>query len=120
MEPITDWVELWRRLANRYTWGAPRPARGDAWKDRARGYCDKVRRRWARHPDSSRTWLAGQLDRETSLLDIGAGTGAWTLFAATRARRVTAVDPSAAMLQVLREQLVEGDLDVVVDLEHGS
>lgn len=38
-----------------------------------------------------------------SLIDIGCGTGVWTLHLAQMAKSVTAVDVSAAMLEVLQE-----------------
>jgi len=60
--------------------------------------------RWAR-PDSSRDFVISQLDANATVLDIGAGTGAWAVLLARRARRVTAVEPSAAMIEVMREKL---------------
>ena len=39
------------------------------------------------------------------MLDIGAGTGAWAVLMAPRVRRVTAVEPSPAMVAVMRENL---------------
>jgi SAM-dependent methyltransferase len=40
-----------------------------------------------------------------TVLDIGAGTGAWATLLAPRVRRVTAVEPSPAMIEVMREKL---------------
>ena len=39
------------------------------------------------------------------MLDIGAGTGAWAVLMAPRVRRVTTVEPSPAMVDVMRENL---------------
>ena len=56
------------------------------------------------------------LDREHTLIDLGAGTGALALAAAPFSRRVIAVDVSPAMLAVLHERaggLGVSNLDVV-------
>ncbi len=45
------------------------------------------------------------LGEDGSLLDVGGGTGLWAIPAARRGHRVTVVEPSEAMLSVLREQL---------------
>jgi SAM-dependent methyltransferase len=45
------------------------------------------------------------LGPESTLVDLGAGTGALALLAAAHCRRIVAVEPSGAMLGVLRERL---------------
>jgi SAM-dependent methyltransferase len=114
MEQITDWVKLWRELVEmRAGTHAPKSTGGhDGWQERARGFHKKVQERWAQ-PDSSRAFLLTQIDAQTTALDIGAGTGAWAILMARQAGRVTAVDPSAAMLQVLRENLEAEQIDNV-------
>jgi len=79
-----------------------------------------VQRRWA-EPDSSRDFIAADLKQHPgeTLLDIGAGTGAWTVFLAQYARSVTAVDPSPAMLDVLRENVAAAGLPHVAIREGG-
>jgi SAM-dependent methyltransferase len=49
--------------------------------------------------------MATQVDADTTVLDIGAGTGGWAVFLARRARQITAVEPSPAMRAVLLERL---------------
>jgi SAM-dependent methyltransferase len=49
--------------------------------------------------------LANGLDSESTLVDLGAGTGRLAVAAASHCRRVVAVDPSPAMLAVAREAL---------------
>lgn len=44
------------------------------------------------------------LDRDSTVVDIGAGTGQFALAAAEVSRRVVAVDPSPVMLSVLEEK----------------
>ena len=115
MERITDWAALWRQLVEvRDIRHAQDPeGSGDAWRERARGFHRRVRERWTR-PDSSRDFLLSQIDGDTTVLDIGAGTGSWSILLARKARQVTALDPSPAMLEVLRENVEAEGLDNVV------
>jgi len=123
MEKITDWSSLWRQLVEIKSHHHKRDAGTepvtDIWHARARGFDEEVKRRWAK-PDSSRTFILSQLDTSATVLDIGAGTGAWTVLLAHRARQVTAVDMSAAMLEVMRENLAaEGITNVKAIRAHG-
>ncbi|MHB8515278.1 MAG: class I SAM-dependent methyltransferase [Dehalococcoidia bacterium] len=54
---------------------------------------------------------------ESTLLDVGAGTGRHTLALAEHVRRITAVDPSAAMLGLLREDLAAGKIENVTTVQ---
>ena len=47
------------------------------------------------------------LDESTTLIDLGAGTGLFAAAAAPNCRRVVAVDPSPAMVEVLRSRGLE-------------
>jgi SAM-dependent methyltransferase len=78
----------------------------DHWRNRAQEFDEHVRRRWEQ-ADTSRTFILAQVDAvpNSTVLDIGAGTGAWAGLLARHARRVTAVEPSPAMLEVLRNNL---------------
>ncbi len=118
MEKITDWVVLWRELveikALSHKGEAGATGEADVWRAKARAFDEGVKRRWAT-PDSSRAFVMSQLDSDATLLDIGAGTGAWAVLMARRAGRVTAVEPSAAMIDVLREKLAtDGITNVAV------
>lgn len=139
METITNWTALWRQLveardAQRVGNGArgrgrgrgergarkecgPRaaqaPKESDDWQgDKARGFDEQVKRRWSR-PDSSRAFLLSQVTPDTTALDIGAGTGSWSVLLAQNVRRVTALDPSPGMLRVLGENVQAEGLDNV-------
>ncbi len=105
---MTDWSALWRELveikARSQKSEADAPREADIWRARARSFDESVKRRWAR-PDSSRDFVISQLDANTTLLDIGAGTGAWAALLARHARRITAVEPSSAMIEVMQENL---------------
>ena len=110
MQKVTDWLDLWRELAELQAagWKGPHVAQEgeDAWRDRARNYDAHVKRRWAT-PDSSRDFVVAQLKAhpDWTALDIGGGTGAWASLMAQHARQVTVVEPSPAMREVMRENL---------------
>jgi 2-polyprenyl-3-methyl-5-hydroxy-6-metoxy-1,4-benzoquinol methylase len=108
MEKITEWSSLWRELVEIKSRSRKRDMSAepmaDVWRARARSFDESVKRRWAK-PDSSRAFILSQLDVDSTVLDIGAGTGAWTVLLARRVRQVTAVDSSEAMLEVMRENL---------------
>ncbi|MGI5916200.1 MAG: class I SAM-dependent methyltransferase [Anaerolineae bacterium] len=123
MQKITDWLELWRQLVEVREKGfaseQPGQEEQDRWRERARGFHKKVLERWAR-PDSSRDFLLSQLDSNTSVLDIGAGTGSWTVLMARAGAQVTALDPSLAMIEVLKENLVAEGLQENATVIQGS
>jgi len=108
MEKITDWNALWKELVELHN--ADRSKRRDSgeekdpWINRARRFHEGVRARW-RQDDSSRDFILSRVDADSTVLDIGAGTGAWSMLLARHVRRVTSVDPSESMLSVLRENM---------------
>ncbi len=108
MEKITDWNSLWGDLveikvrSRKHKHAGTTPE--DIWAERARHFKERVRKKWAR-PDSSRGFILSKLEPESTILDIGAGTGDWALLLAARARHVTAVEPSSAMISVMRDSL---------------
>lgn len=121
MEKMMDWISLWNELARAYTFSHSHHKHldsGDHWRARAQEFDGHVRRRWAKS-DSSRTFILAQLDASpgATVLDIGAGTGAWAALLARRARRVTAVEPSPAMLEVLRRNLEAEEISNVEIVE---
>jgi precorrin-6B methylase 2 len=118
MQRITDWLALWEQLADlqsRWWQDTHRRKKGaDAWKDRARKFNEKVKKRWST-PDSSRNFMIKTLQGTpgATLIDIGAGTGAWTVLLATYAAGITAVEPSAAMGEVLLENILAAGIENV-------
>jgi 2-polyprenyl-3-methyl-5-hydroxy-6-metoxy-1,4-benzoquinol methylase len=108
MEKATDWNSLWRELVEIKARSRKRKSseahEADIWAERALEFREGVKRRWVR-PDSSREFILSQLDADATVLDIGAGTGDWCALLARRAKHVTAVDPSSAMIQVMRDSL---------------
>jgi hypothetical protein len=122
----TDWAALWRNLvlarARCLDGGSavdPTSSQPtDPWASRARDYDERAARRWTQ-PDSARQFVLSQI-ADGTLLDIGAGTGAWAAMLASHTTRVTAVERSPAMLRVLAENLaVRGITNVSVLEDHG-
>src|SRR5437764_14199754 len=72
----------------------------DFWDRRVRGFHRTTRDTVARDPFFSR--LQSEVTPQTTVLDVGAGTGRFTLALAPLVERVTAVEPNAAMLDYLR------------------
>ncbi len=109
MQKGIDWLQMWRDLAEMQekTWqeGGARK-REDVWLERAKKFDTEVKRRWAK-PDSSRNFVISQLQAhpDWTALDIGGGTGSWAVLMAQYARRVTVVEPSAAMSGIMRQNL---------------
>ncbi len=113
MERLTHWQTLWKQLSEiqsqAFSQKKQKPTKGkpdDFWKNKARRYDKMVEDRWSK-PDSSRDFLISKLQENpgSTLLDIGAGTGKWSLLASSHTAKVTALDPSPAMQQVLREKI---------------
>lgn len=110
MEMIPDWPLLWRQIVEAHEAGRPREpeGQGDMWAKKARGFNASVKKRWDRD-DSSRRFIIERLkaDPGSTVLDIGAGTGAWACMLAPYAKKVTAMEPSQSMVEVMRENLKE-------------
>jgi len=122
MEKITDWIILWRELSEgfREKLGAGRGKnrKKDSWRGRARQFDNRVKERWST-PDSSRDFIISLMDKHpgSTVLDIGAGSGAWSTLLARHAQAVTAVEPSHSMAEVMRENLHSEDITNVSIVE---
>jgi SAM-dependent methyltransferase len=75
----------------------------DYWARRAKAYREALHARTEEDP----FYLAARraTSANSSLLDVGAGTGRHTLALAQHVRSITAIDPSPAMLGLLRQDL---------------
>jgi 2-polyprenyl-3-methyl-5-hydroxy-6-metoxy-1,4-benzoquinol methylase len=118
MEKTTNWNLLWQQLVEIKTQSRKRrmgeETEEDVWCKRAAEFKKGVKRRWTK-PDSSRDFILSQLDPDSTVLDIGAGTGDWSALLARKARSVTAVEPSPAMIDVMRQSLQdEGITNVAI------
>lgn len=117
MENVTDWLRLWEQLAEAQLGAFERKRKNqdqdkDCWKNKAAHFESLVKKRWA-NPDSSRQFLASTLKEKpgSTLLDIGAGTGSWSVFLAPYAAEITAMEPSDAMGAILQEKMEAQHID---------
>ncbi len=90
----TDWLELWRELI------IAKPHSPDS--EPIKRYKKHARQKRQR-PDPLLDFVLQSIDSNLTVLDIGAGDGRWTIPLAAKARSVTAVEPSAEMLELLIE-----------------
>lgn len=77
----------------------------DFWDRRARGYHRSTRQTALNDPFFRR--VSSEVTPRTSVLDVGAGTGRFSLALAPLVRHVTAVEPNASMLDFLRQDAQE-------------
>ncbi|MDD5083300.1 MAG: class I SAM-dependent methyltransferase [Dehalococcoidales bacterium] len=91
-----DWLDFWRELviANSHTVDSGLVHR----------YVSHARKRSER-PDPLLGFVLQGMDNQTTIVDIGAGTGRWAIPLARVGREVTAVEPSGAMADILRGNL---------------
>ncbi|MBN2321458.1 MAG: class I SAM-dependent methyltransferase [Acidobacteria bacterium] len=121
MQKPTDWLVLWRELSGIQESVFKTPGEKDSddmWRKRAAHFDSEIKRRWAK-PDSSRNFVTSQLrsNPEWTVLDIGGGTGAWACLMAQHCRHVTVVEPSPAMIGIMRRNLAESDIRNVETIE---
>ncbi|MCK5099824.1 MAG: class I SAM-dependent methyltransferase [Desulfobacteraceae bacterium] len=114
MERLTNWHKLWEELSDRQTNAFARKKEhqnDDFWKHKAKHFDKMVDERWSK-PDSSRDFLIQKLKDNpgSTLLDIGAGTGKWSMLASPYAAKVTAFEPSSAMQKILRAKIEKEDI----------
>lgn len=112
---LTDWASLWKDLVrvNEY-WQEIKHTKVDHWENKARALSDDISKRWSKN-DSSRAYVISRLSKVPgcTLLDIGAGTGAWAVLASPYVASITALDPSPAMIQVMRENINRAEVSNV-------
>ncbi|MEJ2110151.1 MAG: class I SAM-dependent methyltransferase [Acidobacteriota bacterium] len=117
MEKLTDWNALWRELVE-----LKERSHGegltDSWCRKASDFKESVKRRW-KTPDSSREFILSRVNPDSTVLDIGAGTGAWAGLLAPHVKSVTAVEPSPSMIEIMRESLQEEGI-TNVDIVEGA
>jgi SAM-dependent methyltransferase len=110
MEKVTNWIKLWKELVERQGpfWNLSKRSDENAykWKDRAKKFDARVKKRWSR-PDPHRSFIISMISpvKDATVLDIGAGTGSWSILMSKVARKITAVEPSPDMRSLLRDNL---------------
>ncbi len=122
MEKVTDWIALWKELVEKQGpfWNRKKRSKDnrDKWKDRSQGFYDRVKKRWSK-PDPHRDFIVSIISsvRDATVIDIGAGTGAWAVYLSKSAKKITAIEPSAEMRQILRENIKNEGVDNVEVLD---
>jgi SAM-dependent methyltransferase len=99
-----DWLQLWRELVT----------------NTSQSPAGELIKRYKKHalqgserPDSHLDFVLNTVDPTSSVLDIGAGSGRWTLPLAGKAHSLTAVEPSEDMAAILQQNLKAGSLENV-------
>lgn len=113
---VERWQELIRARAAQMDAAYTRLGRtsADFWDRRARGFHRATRESASSDPFYLR--VREQLTPHTSVLDVGAGTGRFSLALAPHARLVTALEPNVSMLNYLRQEKEArhlGNLEIV-------
>jgi len=118
MEKVTDWILLWQQLVedfkDKHKGGRGKNKKNNSLRVSAKQFDKRVKERWSK-PDSSRDFIISQMNKHpgSTILDIGAGSGAWSILLARHAQAVTAVEPSHSMAKVMRENLHREDISNV-------
>jgi SAM-dependent methyltransferase len=105
--PTIDYLSRWRDIVERRrqqmdaAYANAGIDSGDYWARRAKTYREAMHARADDDPFLAR--VLPRVTAQTNILDVGAGTGRHTIALAPHVARVTAVEPSAAMLGFLRE-----------------
>jgi SAM-dependent methyltransferase len=95
-----DWGEMWREKQKHLDQNKNNDSREEHWDTIASLY-----QLWAEHDEyPTRLLQRIQMQRDWTVLDIGCGTGAIAISAAIRAKRVTALDISTKMLEILKTE----------------
>jgi SAM-dependent methyltransferase len=119
--PAIDYAARWADLVERRraqmdaAFAAAGQSSGDYWARRAKSYREALHARTEEDP----FYLAARrvTTASSTVLDVGAGTGRHTLALAPHVRGITAIDPSPAMLGLLREDLAALRLGNVTTIE---
>ena len=111
---IVKYVELWCDLVRLGEERRKRKTKNhseDQWHGKAAVFDQRVNERWQQQ-DSSRTFVLQTLTDfpASTVMDIGAGSGAWVSLMSPLAKTVTAIDPSESMLVQLKQRVEEEKL----------
>jgi SAM-dependent methyltransferase len=99
-----DWLELWRELVMRTF----RPETGRM-VEKFKAHAQKRMER----PDPLLDFIRKEINAQDTVVEIGPGTGRWTIPLAKTIKSVTAIEPTAAMADILRENIGNAGLDNV-------
>jgi SAM-dependent methyltransferase len=108
-----DYLEFWRELVKHSGSNFPHAFNR---RDKAEAYETSTRRKNQGRRDTLLDTVINEIKPNDTVLDIGAGTGRWTIPLAKVAFRITAVDPSEAMLEILKRNSVESGVTEKIDI----
>jgi FkbM family methyltransferase len=100
----TNWLQLWRDLMYNQTASESR--------EKLLRYKEHIRKKQER-PDPLLDFIVEKAESTETAIDIGPGTGRWTIPLARKIRQVTAVEPSPEMAETLRENIRAAGLNNV-------
>ena len=106
---IVNYVQLWRDLVRLGEERRKRKTKGnsaDQWQGKAAVFDQRVNERWQQQ-DSSRTFVLQTLNEfpNSTVIDIGTGSGAWVSLMSPLAKSITAIDPSESMLSQIKQRI---------------
>lgn len=101
----TDWLALWRALVTAESQSAQT---GLIKRYKTHAFLGRTR------PDPLLDFILQSLDSTTTVIDVGAGNGRWTVPVAMKARMVTAIEPDLEMVELLRDiaKNAPGNIDI--------
>jgi len=108
-----DYLETWRNLVIHSGSNFPHAFNR---KDKAEAYEASTRRKNMGRRDTLLEKVINELKPDDTVLDIGAGTGRWTIPLAKAAAKVTAIDPSEAMLDILRHNAADSGVTDKIEI----
>jgi SAM-dependent methyltransferase len=99
-----DWLQLWRELV----------------LNTSQSPAGELLKRYKKHasqglerPDSHLDFVLSTLSQTSTVMDIGAGSGRWTISLAGKVQSVTAIEPSEDMADLLQQKIGAGGLENV-------
>jgi hypothetical protein len=118
---IVNYSELWFdlvKLGSERRQKKTKPGTSDQWLGKAKEFDQRVNDRW-RQNDSSRDFMIRTLNEfpDATIVDIGAGSGAWVSLFSSYAKSVTAIDSSNSMLEQLKIRIQAEKLESVKIIE---
>ena len=100
-----DWLELWRELVTRST----RPKTEKRLVERYKAHARKRTER----SDPLLDFVLKEMDERDTVVEIGPGTGRWTIPLAKKVKSLTAIEPTSGMVDMLKENIANAGLDNV-------